>query len=368
MITDKFLLYIISPIVWLLIGCFYYYSPVLLEGYRFPEKTKVQAEISSKKNPNELTINGLNFVGPPKAFPSDPMSDVLSIHANWIAVIPYAYTRPGEAAVHYNVSNFQWWGERPAGIIETIRLAHEAGLKVLLKPQLYVPGSWPGALDFSTEKEWVKWEGDYKKYLMTFVHIADSMDVEMLAIGTEFKHSVKTRLWYWEGLICDVKSVYNGLITYAANWDSFDQLGIWKDVDVVGIDAYFPLLDTATPDVDDLNKAWEKVLQKIRAFQHTVDKPIVFTEYGYLSVDGCAYNTWELEERVMETPINEEAQANAIQSVFETFSKEDYWIGGFLWKWFPHMKGHEGYVSRDYTPQGKKAENVIRHWHKIRKE
>ena len=61
--------------------------------------------------------------------------------------------------------------------------------------------------------------------------------------------------------------------------------------------------------------------------------------------------------------INERAQANAYNSLLKTFWNEDWWGGGFLWKWFPAGMGHEGYPERDYTPQGKLSEETIREWY-----
>ncbi|MEZ4950744.1 MAG: hypothetical protein R2784_15360 [Saprospiraceae bacterium] len=89
-------------------------------------------------------------------------------------------------------------------------------------------------------------------------------------------------------------------------------------------------------------------------------KPLLFTEYGYLSVDKCTWKTWEIEKQIHDYPINQTAQANAYQALFDTFWDKSYWAGGFLWKWFPEMKGHEGYPEKDYTPQGKEAERVVR--------
>ena len=43
-------------------------------------------------------------------------------------------------------------------------------------------------------------------------------------------------------------------------------------------------------------------------------------------------------------------------------NKEDFWAGGFLWKWFPDGMGHEGYPEKDYTPQDKPAELIIKKW------
>ena len=103
-------------------------------------------------------MNGLTFVAPPEPFPENPMPAVQSTGASWIAVVPYAFTRPGDASVRFDENGQHWWGERPAGARETIRLAHEAGIKVMLKPQVWIPRHWTGTLDFATDAEWDSWE------------------------------------------------------------------------------------------------------------------------------------------------------------------------------------------------------------------
>ena len=60
--------------------------------------------------------------------------------------------------------------------------------------------------------------------------------------------------------------------------------------------------------------------------------------FGYLSVDGCAHRVWELEAKVNHLAVNEQAQANALDALFETYWSEKYGAGGFLWKWFPIWK------------------------------
>ena len=71
------------------------------------------------------------------------------------------------------------------GIRESIRLAKAQGLKIMLKPQVYIHRGWVGNLDFHSEKEWIMWEEQYKKYVMIFVQIAMDEHVEMICIGTE---------------------------------------------------------------------------------------------------------------------------------------------------------------------------------------
>ncbi len=306
------------------------------------------------------SINGLSFVAPPRSFDKNPMLDVVEVNANWISVIPYAYTRLGTPTVVHDVTGYQWWGERPEGIRETIKLAHEHNLRVMIKPQVYVPGSWPAEISFEDEADWEKWERDYEEYLMTYVDIAVDMDIEAICIGTELRESIRKRKHFWIDLIAKIKQRYTGQMTYAANWDDYFEIDFWDQFDYIGVDSYFPLSDETTPNIHNLSLHWHVIMSKLDSFSQKYNRKILFTEYGYLSVDGSAGKHWELEKNIETRNINEQAQSNALEALLNTCSEYSCWAGGFLWKWFPNGQGHEGYLERDYTPQDKLAEYQIK--------
>jgi hypothetical protein len=309
----------------------------------------------------EPRLKGLNFVAVPEPFPENPMPEVKAISADWIALIPYGFTRLGQPSVQYNTKGWQWWGERPEGIEKSIELAHEAQIHVMLKPQIYVPDGFTGALDFKTDEEWASWEADYEHFMMIFANIAQQKKVEILCVGTEFKISTQKREAFWRGLIAKIKTVYRGKLIYAANWDEYAAVPFWDALDYAGVNAYFPLLPDKTPSVRALKTAWEKPVSALAAFAKQHQKQIIFTEFGYMSLDECASPGWEVEAKKDKLNINEVAQANALEALLTTFSAQPWWQGGFLWKWFPNMQGHEGYPEKDYTPQGKKAAKVVKY-------
>jgi len=312
--------------------------------------------------PEKTKMAGLSFTAPSKEYPTNPMPAVTKINANWIAVIPFGYTRNKEPFVRFNI-DWQWWGEREAGVRETIRLAKAHDINVMLKPQVYIPGSWPGDLSFDSDEDWTAWETDYETFILFFAAIAEEQNLSLLCIGTEFKISVKERPEFWYQLIKKIRAQYKGKLVYAANWDNYDETPFWELLDYVGVDAYFPLSENKTPSVNSLVKAWQPIITELETFHCKVERPILFTEFGYLSVDGCAGKTWELESKVKRLPINEQAQSNALTALFKAMSDAYWWEGGFIWKWFPNMDGHEGYPERDYTPQGKQATETLTHWY-----
>lgn len=309
-----------------------------------------------------MKIAGMTMVAPPRPFETDPMIALKKINTEWVALVPYAFIGSGDANVRFG-SDRQWWGERKEGIIESIKFAKKNDLKVMIKPQIWMRGTWIGEMDFDTEEEWLLWEKSYEDYIMSFVDIAIEYNIEMICVGTEFKIASIKRETYWRELISKMRSRYDGLITYSSNWDSYKNIPFWDALDFIGISAYFPLTDASTPNVYYLRYKWSSVKKKLKNFSNRKKKPILFTEYGYLSVDGCANRTWELEKNRRNIPANEKAQANALEALYSTFWEEEWWAGGFLWKWYPNGRAQEGRREKDYTPQGKLAEKTISKWY-----
>ncbi len=307
-------------------------------------------------------INGMCFVAPPKEIDNQWTADLTAVNVNWVAIIPYAFSRPGEPAVVYDYQR-QYWGESVIGATINIRQAHTTGLKVMLKPQVWLQGSWVGDFGLSNEKDWRRWETDYENYLMTFTKLAIAENVEMICIGTEYRTAVKSRPEYWKSLITKIKKVYKGKLTYCANWDDYEDVMFWNELDYIGISAYFPLSDEQNPSVASLEKKWKPIKRRLANYSGEVGKPVLFTEYGYRSMDQPAWQSWEHEHK--ERPINNFAQAKAYEALYKTFWNENWFAGGFAWKWYSTFRRIDALKNHDWTPQHKEAEKVLKAYYGV---
>ena len=158
-------------------------------------------------------INGISLVAPPKATDLLMFDALDSSGSNWVAIIPYGFTPRVQNIVISNVSN-QWWGETKKGVIAMIHRAQTKGMKVMIKPHVWVQGQgWAGSFDLQTESEWRAWEQSYENYIMTYAQVADSLQVDLFCIGTEYRMAVQKRNNFWKQLIAKVRSVYTGPIT-----------------------------------------------------------------------------------------------------------------------------------------------------------
>lgn len=303
-------------------------------------------------------ICGMSLVAPRNAFVQDPMAEMTVLGIDWVALLPYNSFDLNNATINFDTGN--WWGETVTGISTSQSLAAAQGMKTMLKPQLWSRDAWIGDMDYTTEVEWDTFHAHYTNFICYWAAVADSLQVDLFCIGTELKQSATKYPNYWRDLIDTVRQIYSGPITYAPNWDEYDQIMFWDELDYIGVDAYFSLIPDASPEVCDLKEAWMSIFDKLRNYSERWNKPILFTEWGYLSLDGCAYETWELEKDRNSASINEQAQANAAQALLETFGKEDWWAGGFQWKWYSDLATNSTNQSDDYTPQGKMTADVLK--------
>jgi hypothetical protein len=58
--------------------------------------------------------------------------------------------------------------------------------------------------------------------------------------------------------------------------------------------------------------------------------------------------------------VNMDAQLNATCALFDEFWKEDWFAGGFIWKWFHNYEESGGENDNQFTPQNKPVEEMIR--------
>ena len=316
--------------------------------------------ISFEESTNK--INGVNLVSPSKKFfDKKNLDEVAHVGAKWVAIIPYAFSHSGHPNVSFDHER-QWWGERSEGIRSLITFSKKRNLNVMLKPHVWVRGQgWTGDYVLNSEKDWKIWEKEYTKYILNYAKIADSMNVSIFCIGTEYRVPARERPDFWITLINQIKTVYKGKLTYAANWDNYQNISWWKELDYIGIDAYFPLETEHTPSIVEIKSGWDSVSVGLEKISRKWDKPILFTEYGFQNLNYAAGKHWEIKKSIDNR--NDQAQKNAYQATFMALWDKKWFAGGFLWKWHLTNLGIKKHVV-GFTPQGKPTQEIIRIWYK----
>ena len=257
-----------------------------------------------------------------------------------------------------------WYSESHAGIRTLSRQAHALGMDVILKPHLWVGGydeaQNRSEIGFESAERWANWEAEYRRFLMMYARLAADVDADVLVLGTELTRAATERPDFWRGLAADVRAVYDGDLTYAANWHkAYRHVPFWDALDYVGVQAYFPLTDAESPSPAALRDGWASHRDDLAAVHERTGRPILFTEVGYRSAPGAAKAPWTWPERDGAARPNYALQARCYRAFLSTFAQAPWMKGSIIWKWHPPAE-----VERrtGFTPQGKPAEAVLRRW------
>lgn len=315
-------------------------------------------QLSCESQVNEK-INGVSFVGSRDRVSQENIDPVLNVNANFAAIMPFGFMRTLDATEVVFNTDRQWYGETREGAKQYIKLLKKNGVKIMLKPQIWVwRGEFTGDINMASEADWKEFEKNYADFILTYAQLAEETQVAIYCIGTELEEFVKNRPEFWNDLIARVREVYKGELTYAANWDEYPRTTFWEQVDYIGVDAYFPLCDEKQPTKAQMKEGWQKWKIKLSEISTENDKPILFTEFGYRSMDYTAKKPWLVDRNEMD--VNLQAQVDATQVIFDEFWNENWFAGGFVWKWFIDHKDVGGHDDNRFTPQNKPAELVIR--------
>lgn len=185
-----------------------------------------------------------------------------------------------------------------------------------------------------TEEEWLDIEKTYGELFYEFAKLSEEFsEVKLLSIGNELKEFTKRRPQFFKALIANLRKEFPNLkLTYAANWDEYQSVSFWEDLDYIGVNSYFPLVNKETPTINEVKQALIPIKNDLKTLSYENNKPILFTEYGYRSIDNTAWKAWQLGD-VLNTNYNFEAQSNAYTAFYDTFWDEDWVSGGFFWEW-----------------------------------
>ena len=109
---------------------------------------------------------------------------------------------------------------------------------------------------------------------------------------------------HWREIVRVARSHYRGELTYAANFDQYEVVTFWEALDLIGINAYFPLRDSWTDPRDpawraglraELRAGWRDVLAAVDRFrgeQGLLGHDVLFTELGYVGRENCSLRPW----------------------------------------------------------------------------
>jgi hypothetical protein len=236
---------------------------------------------------------------------------------------------------------------------EAIRQARKLKLSVIVKPHVWVPDSWAGAVQPKSEQSWVTWFSLYSRELESIARIAAEEGADGLSIGTELAKT--TQRSEWTGLIAAARAVFPRTLLYVAhNVDEAETVPFWHLLDAIGVSLYPPL--GADNDHAGRLAVMRASADRLDALSSRVGKPIVVGEIGLRSAKGAAAKPWEsAEER--DSSADPALQAEVLADWLTVLNRPTI-RGVLIWRWFtdPAAGGPD---DTDFTVQGKPAEDVL---------
>jgi hypothetical protein len=224
---------------------------------------------------------------------------------------------------------------------------------VIVKPHVWVPDSWAGAVQPKSEQSWVTWFSLYRGELERIARIAAEEGADGLSIGTELAKT--TQRPEWLELIDAARAVFPRTLLYVAhNVDEAEAVPFWHLLDAIGVSLYPPL--GADNDHAGRLAVMRALADRLDALSSRAGKPIVVGEIGLRSAKGAAAKPWESVEERTSSPAPR-LQAEVLADWLAVLDRPAI-HGILIWRWFtdPVAGGRD---DTDFTVQGKPAEEVL---------
>lgn len=303
------------------------------------------------------TLNGVNLTaytaeGYAETAVREDLDRIKEIGSTAVTIVPTWYMKNSSAnAVKANPAKTP----SDTSLESVIGYAKDIDLKVILKPHVdVIDDTFRGDIQ---PKDRTKWFDSYEDFIGHYADIAAASEADLFVVGTELK-SLSGDTDPWRQVISAVEGKYPGELTYAANWDEVDQVQFWDGLDLIGVDAYYPLSSEGQkPSEEDLVNAWATPIGSLQATSERWGKPVLFTEIGYPTQADATAHPFEVRE---DQPEDQAAQATAYRAAFSAFADVSWLRGMSWWDWRADATGAENKLMKiGYPPEGKEAEAVL---------
>ena len=286
----------------------------------------------------------------------------------FVVIVPYAYQENNNTAeLRIPDKTNSRYLRRDSMYVQLHKELTKNGLGMIIKPHIWMrkPGQNGGRanIQLSSQDEWSIWKSRYRSMIIHYAEMSENLKLPLYCIGTELASVVKEHPNFWKELIKEVRQVYSGKLTYAANWyEEYQQVSFWNQLDYIGIQGYFPLTESINPSVSNIQSGWENHVSELKRFYKKHKKPILFTELGYSSTEDAAIKPWEWVNRNTTKSLSLKTQENCYEAFFKSFWGKNWFAGVLLWEWQSNHERTGGSDNLNFTPQNKPAELTIANW------
>lgn len=250
--------------------------------------------------------------------------------------------------------------ENRAAVGRMIQQAHARGIKVLLIPHLWVETTgWRGEMNPGTPEGWEAYQASYRNFVLAWAKLAAEAGADAFSIGVECKSWSGRFEGYWTDLIARVRKTYHGVLTYSANWDEAEAVVFWDQLDLIGINAFYPLSHHNDASYAEYVAGAMRARDSVRDLAMQLQMPVLFVEIGYTTRKDAAVEPWLWPDDMTNVTYDEHEQARALSALFEAFLPEPWFAGFFVWRYYADLDDVSQEAAWGFSPHGKVAERLL---------
>src|SRR6185436_19825154 len=139
---------------------------------------------------------------------------------------------------------------------------------------------------------------------------------------------------FWASFIDDVRAAFPGLLTYSANWDEAEAVLFWDRLDLIGVNAFYPLAHHDGATFEEYQEGARQARDGVAAISEALDMPVVFVEVGYTTRRDAAVEPWLWPDAMTDVAYSEEEQSRALEASLDAFVPEEWFAGFFVWRYY----------------------------------
>ncbi|MBN1652166.1 MAG: hypothetical protein JXA30_00140 [Deltaproteobacteria bacterium] len=320
-------------------------------------------------NPEREAIRGVT-VGPIESsqqrakgygttYSAQLLDELVTMGANWISITPFGRIwslKSTEILMDFEAP----YQQNREAIAKFIVQARERGLQVMLIPHLWVETEgWRGEIDPGSDEGWKLYQASYRSFVMSWAKDAQAWGADGFSIGVECKSWSGRFGEYWTRMIEDIRSVFGGLLTYSSNWDEVDNVLFWDRLDLIGVNAFYPLAHHNEASYEQYLAGARQAIEPLGQLSRDLDMPVLFVEVGYTTRPNAAVEPWIWPDTMKDVVVDEWEQARAISAVLEAALPHRWLVGFFIWRYYSDIDDLSQEAIWGFSPHGKLAERVL---------
>lgn len=292
-------------------------------------------------------------------YSAEVLDELARMGVNWVSITPFG--RIWDLSDDRILMDFEApYEDNRRAVRRMIRQAHARGIRVLVIPHLWVEtGGWRGEIDPGSAEGWRAYQRSYRRFVLAWARDAAAAGADAFSIGVECKSWSGRFGGFWSDFIAEVRDVFPGLLTYSANWDEAEHVIFWDQLDLLGINAFYPLADHDDATYAEYVEGAERVRDRLVGTAQRHDMPILFVEVGYTTRENAAVEPWLWPDDMKNVKVSEREQARALAAVFQAMLGEPWFAGFFVWRYYANLDDVSQEAIWGFSPHAKLAEPLL---------